>query len=1204
MVRFPKFLHPFKEQAESYLEKGLVKDIEFSDGTYQVQVEDAWAFLQLDHRGQIKDCFCSCREDETVPCVHISAAYLRIYQRERHPLHIRFRQSLWNQLCRLYAEKQLKYHRGRYEYDNLFYIKGKTARAKTYLKQIIEEREEETEETSIKFSNLPQEEILLWKEGRPSLQLRYELSLWSDIAKWMMLHQDEGKKYRITFSYSKKKLPEHIRIEFEDFEVGFHLSEANLPLIIPSLITVKSPLSVHHPEIEVIRKIRYDKKNGELIIDREKEVRKKEGYGLNGWMYITKEGFYSRDQYRLLSTPKLSGRQVAQVLNEHFDVVKTKLEGTELHEEPVKANYTILFDKDWKLHINCYVFEPGDLSQGDSQSFGNWVYLDRQGFYRLDEMRFETVETVIPSEDVTDFVQQQRTWLNMQEGFQTHVSRLEAKVTYSLNEEDQLTFSTGVAIEDESLKTKDFGPWVYVEKQGFYTKKTSHVSLPVQPGIELKPPQIPLFIRANRQELQLVPGFFSKKCSVASSGLNIEVTDDGLIAIRPQYELQAAYQGKDVRFFEEFTYVKGEGFYEMSADLRLPERYRQLFVVEQENIPFFIMFELKNLKECAHYIDPRLIEPVSLRLVADQIVEEDRIYTLQLSYQSKRGNITISDLWPAIKKKERFYFSDAGLIDLADERFNWLRSLPKKQLDRRNNKLHLSTMELLRLNAFDELEAKEGQELLEELLSFRMPEKPDLTGLMSHLRPYQHLGVQWLWFLYNHKLSGMLCDEMGLGKTHQAMALIAATVNQQKKDRKFLIICPTSVIFHWQEKLEKFLPTVRVCTFHGSQRSLGDFHKDYDVLLTSYGIWRNENKLLSQVPFEIAIFDEIQAAKNKASLLYASLLNVKTNMRLGLTGTPIENRLRELKALFDIVLPTYMLPEAEYRRFYIRPIEQEGNADRKRLLYRYIQPFILRRKKKDVLPDLPEKTEEVSHCELSPDQVRLYTEVLSRARDPILRELQDESHPIPYIHIFAVLSSLKQICNHPAAFLKRPEEYKNYESGKWDLFVELLSEARESGQKVVIYSQYLNMLDIIENHLKENGIAYATIRGATRDRGKQVHRFNQDPNCEVFVGSLQAAGWGIDLTAASVVIHYDRWWNAAREDQATDRVHRIGQTRGVEVFKLVTKKTFEDRIDELITEKGKLMEEVIGVDDHRIVKKFDRYEIMQLLHDVESYPLS
>ncbi len=226
-------------------------------------------------------------------------------------------------------------------------------------------------------------------------------------------------------------------------------------------------------------------------------------------------------------------------------------------------------------------------------------------------------------------------------------------------------------------------------------------------------------------------------------------------------------------------------------------------------------------------------------------------------------------------------------------------------------------------------------------------------------------------------------------------------------------------------------------------------------------------------------------------------------------------------------------------------------------------------------------------------------QLLQQRRHHLLAELQKDGQSIPFLHIFALLSSLKQICDHPAVYLKTPEDYQLYGSGKWELFVELLREARESQQKVVVFSQYLGMLDIIEGYLTEQGIGYAAIRGATQNRKEQLRLFNHEPECEVFVGSLQAAGLGIDLTAGSVVIHYDRWWNAARENQATDRVHRIGQTRGVQVFKLVTKGTFEEKIDAMIIRKGKLMEEVVGVDDQYILKSFTRSDLIQLLELVD-----
>lgn len=1241
-MQCPEFLKPFQKEAEDYLAKGCVKDIEFSGGTYQVQVADpkskevVWAFIQLDNRGHIKDSFCSCEESENVnACVHVAVAFLRIYLNHASPLHQRFERSLWNRLCRLYADRLgsgpdlLKLrdkkiftctsHGGKC----VFYVEGKNHKALSRLKEIIEHPRRETEETSLKFSNLSQEELTLWREGRPSSQLSYELSFWNDLAKWMLIAEESGSPYQISFEYSPKPLPNLIQISFPDIEAGFYLSEANLPLIIPSLAMVKSPLKVHNAPQETIERIVYDKKSSSLFIEskkrdsQEKAVRKG-GVPIDGWLYVKDDGFYMRDQHSLLAAKVLTGKQIAQALNEHYSTIKALLEGTKIQQDPIQVSYAIAFDTHWNLHITGYLFNVGDLTQGDSRFFGDWAYLDDDGFYRLEGMYFNQVETIVPADEVAEFIRQHRSWLNMQEGFQTHIASVEAQLSFHLSHDNYLTFSRQVALPDESTKTKEFGPWVYISGQGFYAKMTTNVGLPLRPGVALGPDQIPLFIRMHADELQLVPGFFSDRSPIVKAGLKIELSKKNeAVIVTPDYEISPDYQDKTIRFFDDYVYVEGEGFHEMPVDHRLPERFRHPSQIEKDNLTLFLTFELVSLRRYASYIDPCLVKPERLHLAATSIKRKTPSskshYLLKLKYETERGAVPVTQLWKAIKQKQRFFFDEAGLFDLEEKRFNWLRMLDKTQIDLRSHVLQLSTLELIRLNAFEEIELKkskgedytETKNLLEELIQFRVSEEPDLAGLNSRLRPYQILGVRWLWFLYQHGLSGILCDDMGLGKTHQTMALIAAIRNHHRAagdntQRHFLVVCPTSVIYHWQEKLQQFLPGVRVCTFHGSLRSLEDFHHQYDILLTSYGIWRIENELLSKVKFELAIFDEIQIAKNHNSRIYSSLLKADSQMRLGLTGTPIENHLRELKSLFDIVLPTYMPPESDYRDFFVKPIEKEGNPERRRMLSRLIKPFIMRRKKGDVLLDLPEKIEEIAHCELLPEQEQLYIEVLNKSKQALLDELQDESNPVPYMHIFALLSSLKQICNHPAVYFKTPEKYKEYSSGKWELFLEYLSEARESQQKIVVFSQYLHMMDIIEEYLKESSIGYATIRGATQDRAEQLHRFNHDPDCEVFVASLQAAGLGIDLTAASVVIHYDRWWNAARENQATDRVHRIGQTRGVQVFKLVTIGTFEEKIDALISKKGQLMEDVVGIDDHRMVKQFNRQEIIQLLQYVSS----
>ena len=436
------------------------------------------------------------------------------------------------------------------------------------------------------------------------------------------------------------------------------------------------------------------------------------------------------------------------------------------------------------------------------------------------------------------------------------------------------------------------------------------------------------------------------------------------------------------------------------------------------------------------------------------------------------------------------------------------------------------------------------------------------------------------------------------GKTHQAMALLAAADNVCKRiepgqRRYFLVVCPTSVIYHWQEKLQRFLPNLRVKTFYGAQRKLEHCLAEGDLILTSYGVLRMERENLAEIYFDIVIFDEIQMAKNHQSQVHAAVGLLQAKMRLGLTGTPLENNLRELKALFDLVLPDYMPSESRYRRIFVHPIEKQGDNVAKQLLNRYIKPFLLRRRKTEVLQDLPEKTEELAYCELLADQSSLYQKVLTQSREQMVADLKEDSKKVEYMHIFALLSKLKQICDHPAVYHKKPSDYSQYLSGKWVLFVELLTQARDSSQKVVVFSQYLDMLNIIEAFLKKEKIGYASIRGETVKRGEELQRFHEDPHCEVFVGSLGAVGMGVDLTAASVVIHYDRWWNAARENQATDRVHRIGQQKGVQVFKLVTKKTLEEGINRIIEKKAALFADVIVDTDG--FKSFSREELIELL---------
>lgn len=1242
MVPLPAFLKDFQNQANEFIRKGFVKEIEFAGATYQVLVEDptnqkqCWVFLQLEGKGNIRDGFCSGEEVEewehVHSCIHMAVAYKSIYGAYSLPLHQRFARSLWNQLCLVYLDRlgdnptvlttiQPGYYLSETaSHDVIFSVKAKKPKAIKNLEYLIHKRPRETEETSIKFSNLPEEEITLWKQGQPSTHLRYELSFWSDIAKWLLRLQEENRPYEISFKFSNKELPNWIQIDFEDVEIGFYIAESTLPSIINALTTVKSPLMVRHANNQGIGCITYDKVKGILHIESEEQQgqrkRKKEtskSIKLPGWDYIPGDGFYANEPHILLQSPNLKGEELSNILTEYGALISTFLLDYQIHIIPSQVRYSLSFDSDWNLHIKTYLFEKDDLSTGFSRLIDDWAFLEDDGFYLLEDKHFDQLETVIPIQKVSEFVSQSRSWLNGQDGFKTYLKAIEYQLLFNLSSANRLTFSRTLASSKQKNKIQDFGSWVYVEGSGFYPKTSSAIGSSIRPGTSLSQDQIPLFIKMNKDELEVIPGFFSKVSPLIRALLKVELTDKNTILIQPEYEFLEGYEKKSLRNFDEFIYVEGEGFSEIPSNLRLPEKFRRSQELEGEDRDLFLTYEIDEIQNLLVPLSQKLIRPKKMSLVTSQVMPVKEKgkgwYRFALYYKTDQGLIPVTDLFEQIHKKETFLFSELGLIDLREKKYDWIRQLKKNKVDIKDKAVFLNALEFMRLNAFDPLQfldlsladSKKSLEYFEELLEFRTPEVPDIEGFKSHLRPYQEIGVHWLWFLYHQQLSGLLCDDMGLGKTHQAMGLLASIHNLYKKfaegtKQHYLIVCPTSVIYHWQEKLAQFLPGLRVYTYYGAARNLQDFLSHYDILLTSYGILRNELEVISQIEFEVAIYDEIQIAKNQASRIYSALTKINSQMKLGLTGTPIENYIKELKSLFDIVLPSYMPGEKDYRELFIRPIEKEHNSHRKDLLYRLVKPFVLRRKKEEVLTDLPDKIEEIAHCDLSTYQRQLYNDILQERRKHLLSNLKDESNPIPYLHIFALLSSLKQICNHPAVYLKETHDYLKYESGKWDLFLELVEEARESRQKVVVFSQYLGMLDIIESHLSEHEIGFASLRGATQNRKEQIRKFNTDPDCEIFVGSLQAAGLGVDLTAGSVVIHYDRWWNAARENQATDRVHRIGQTKGVQVFKFVTKNTFEEKIDAMIRRKGQLMEDVIGVDDQLLLKKFTRDDLIDLLN--------
>lgn len=491
---------------------------------------------------------------------------------------------------------------------------------------------------------------------------------------------------------------------------------------------------------------------------------------------------------------------------------------------------------------------------------------------------------------------------------------------------------------------------------------------------------------------------------------------------------------------------------------------------------------------------------------------------------------------------------------------------------------------------------------------------PEAGLPIEGLRPYQVDGLRWLAQIASLSLSGILADDMGLGKTHQVMALLAWLHRRSGGRDQVLVVCPTSVLYHWKEKIESFHPELDVSVFHGSARNPELLEKS--ICITSYGIVRNDAALFRARRYALLVLDEAQYSKNRDSETHQALRGFPARSMVGLTGTPLENNVWEVKNLFDLILPGYFPGEAQFRREIADPLESaaggapgartagpgsgaalEAEQARSRFL-RLVSPFLLRRTKAQVLPDLPEKVVEDYTCDMTPDQAGLYHASLRQRGGPLLRELMGTGRAT-LLHVFQLLNHLKQVCNHPMTLAGAESPEREYGSGKWDLFTFLLEKSLAAGHKVVVFSQYLRMLEWIENHLRASGIGFATLTGSTSNRSAVLKRFATDPGCRVFCCSLKAGGVGIDLTAAETVIHYDRWWNAARENQATDRVHRIGQTRNVQVFKLITRGTIEERIDAIIRRKAAWMDALVPDDPEGGLKLFTREELLELLRGAE-----
>lgn len=590
-------------------------------------------------------------------------------------------------------------------------------------------------------------------------------------------------------------------------------------------------------------------------------------------------------------------------------------------------------------------------------------------------------------------------------------------------------------------------------------------------------------------------------------------------------------------------------------------------------------------------------------------------YVLDVTVKGPLEGVSLNQLWECLshekpyielcEKQQRLNKNARGKILVLDldrirPLLRWMDDLAIESL--KTQKIHKpfwslahlekETMESLGVSFKIDKELEEIQKQLWNPVSFTP--KAVSHEIQATLRPYQVEGVNWLEKLRRMKLSGILADDMGLGKTLQAIAAITH-LKEEKPSVCSLVVCPTSLVYNWKEEIARFNPKLNLVIIDGtpaSRKKSIEHLSNADVAVTSYSLLQKDIEHYEKQALGYVILDEAQNIKNRHTQNAKCVRQLKADHRLAMTGTPIENALEELWSLFDFLMPGLM---SSYDRFidkYIKKTIRSASHHPLHGLKRKITPFVLRRMKSDVLDDLPEVSEIVYHCELLPAQKQLYTKYATSARDELTERVRKEGFEKARIHVLATLTRLKQICCHPALFAQDLEEAS--ESSKYEMLWQIVDNVVASGRKAVIFSQYTKMLQLMREDLQKRGIEFCYLDGSTKSRMDVVHRFNETASIPLFLVSLKAGGTGMNLTGADTVIHYDLWWNPAVEDQATDRVHRMGQKSRVSSYKLVTLGTIEEKIVELQNRKKGLVRQLV-VEDEDAIEKLTWEEVLQLL---------
>ncbi len=555
------------------------------------------------------------------------------------------------------------------------------------------------------------------------------------------------------------------------------------------------------------------------------------------------------------------------------------------------------------------------------------------------------------------------------------------------------------------------------------------------------------------------------------------------------------------------------------------------------------------------------------------------------------------DILDSYRQKKRYHrMKDRSFVTLGDQQLRAIAELVEnaglKKKDLASGKLELPLSEAMYLDALARedqgLQLSRSRRFREVVRGIRQPQEADYevpVSLQPVLRDYQVTGFNWLSSLADHHLGGILADDMGLGKTLQVIAFLLA--RKEERAKPSLVITPTSLLYNWLEEIGRFAPSLEALAVAGTKAERAaqlQALAGIDVIVTTYDTLKRDMDLYQQQEFRYVFLDEAQHIKNPATQSARAVKRLPSESCFALTGTPIENTLTELWSIFDFLMPGYLGSQSKFKQRFEIPIVRAEDKKAAAQLRQRVMPFILRRMKKDVLKELPDKVERKLIGEMTPQQTKVYRAYFMKSQRDFMREVSLASPGERRIKILAILTRLRQIACDPALFL---ESYHGG-SGKLDMLEELIEEAIEGGHRLLIFSQFTTMLAHIAERLRRKGLAYFSLDGATPalTRMKLVREFNRGA-VPIFLISLKAGGTGLNLTGADMVVHFDPWWNPAVEDQATDRAYRLGQRNNVQVFKLIMKGTVEEKIYELQEKKKSLIDQMIQPGENFLAKLTD-----------------